>query len=382
MNDAIIGVIGAGAMGSGIAQVAATAGHEVLLYDVQKDAVVRAREKILKILNRLVEKGRMTDEEAKAVFGRIYLVDDLSGFSACTVVIEAVVERLDVKKKLFVELESIVQSSCILATNTSSLSVTAIASACRYSDRVVGTHFFNPPGLMKLVEIVPASQTDPQVTEYVTSLVTSWGKLTVEAKDTPGFIVNRIARPFYSEALRILDEGIADIATIDWAMTELGGFRMGPFSLMDYIGNDVNFKITEGMYHSYYQEARYKPSFTQKQMVEAGYFGRKTGRGFYDYGEGSDQPFAVKDKKLGKKIKNRILTMLINEAADALYYGIADREAIEQAMTKGVNYPKGLFEWAEEIGIKKCVRRMDRLYAYYHEERYRCSPMLREMAKK
>ncbi len=380
MKNAIIGVVGAGAMGTGIAQVAATAGHDVMLYDTHEDAILRSRDKLLRILNRLVEKGRMTDTEAKAIFGRIYFVDTLSAFGPCRMVIEAIVEDLSIKRELFVELEDQVMDSCILATNTSSLSVTGIASACRYSDRVLGTHFFNPPALMKLVEIVPAVQTDPQITEYVTSLITSWGKITVETQDTPGFIVNRIARPFYSEALRILDEGIADVPTIDWAMTDFGGFRMGPFRLMDYIGHDVNYRITEGMYHSYYEEPRYKPSFTQKQLVDAGYFGRKSGKGFYEYGDTSDQPAPIMDKKLAKRIKNRIITMLINEAADAYYLKIADRDAIDLAMTKGVNYPKGLLQWADDIGIKKCVKRMDDLFDFYHETRYRCSPILRTMA--
>ncbi|HFC00128.1 MAG TPA: 3-hydroxybutyryl-CoA dehydrogenase, partial [Phaeodactylibacter sp.] len=214
------------------------------------------------------------------------------------------------------------------------------------------------------------------------NLISNWGKLTVEVKDTPGFIVNRVARPFYGEALRILEEGIADVPTIDWAMTDIGGFRMGPFTLMDYIGNDINYIVTETVFKSFYYDPRYKPAFTQKRLSEAGYLGRKTGKGYYDYSENAQNPTPNKDLKLGKKIVNRIVVMLINEAADALFWKIASRKDIDIAMEKGVNYPKGLLRWADEIGIEKCVKRLDKLYEKYGEDRYRCSPMLRTMAKK
>jgi 3-hydroxybutyryl-CoA dehydrogenase len=200
-------------------------------------------------------------------------------------------------------------------------------------------------------------------------------------KDTPGFIVNRVARPFYGEALRILEEGLADIATIDWAMTELGGFRMGPFTLMDYIGNDINYTVTETVFSSFYFDPRYKPAFTQKRLAEAGYLGRKTGRGHYNYAEGTDMPQPNKDEKLGKMIFDRILIMLINEAADALFWQIASKEDIDTAMRNGTNYPKGLLKWADEIGISESVRRMDALYEEYREDRYRCSALLRKMER-
>ncbi|MEZ4933519.1 MAG: 3-hydroxyacyl-CoA dehydrogenase NAD-binding domain-containing protein [Saprospiraceae bacterium] len=258
-----IGVIGSGSMGSGIAQVAATAGHEVLLYDNNPTALERAQDKLQKILNRLVEKGRMDDPTAKAIFGRIYFVDNMLAFTDAGLIIEAIVEDLSVKKSVFGQLEDITNDQCILATNTSSLSVTAIASACGKPERVLGIHFFNPAPLMKLVEIVPAIQTDPAIVEQCRLLIESWGKLVVIAKDTPGFIVNRVARPFYGEALRIYEEGIADVATIDWAMTEIGGFRMGPFTLMDFIGNDVNYKVTETVFAAFYYDPRYRPAFTK-----------------------------------------------------------------------------------------------------------------------
>ena len=376
-----IGILGSGSMGSGIAQVAATAGHEVLLYDNNPTALGRAKNKLLKILNRLVEKGRLDDPTAKAIFGRIYFVDSMLDFADTDLIIEAIIEDLSVKKSVFGQLEDITNSQCILATNTSSLSVTAIASACDKPERVLGIHFFNPAPLMKLVEIVPALQTAPAKVEECQNLIEGWGKLVVVVKDTPGFIVNRVARPFYGEALRIYEEGMADVATIDWAMTEIGGFRMGPFTLMDFIGNDVNYKVTKSVFKAFYYDPRYKPAFTQKRLSEAGWLGKKSGRGYYDYAEGAEKPVPNKDQQLGETIVNRIVAMLINEAADALYLNIASRDDIDIAMTKGVNYPKGLLKWADEIGIATCVERLDNLHQEYLEDRYRCSPLLRKMAR-
>jgi 3-hydroxybutyryl-CoA dehydrogenase len=374
-----IGVLGAGSMGSGIAQVAATAGHEVMLFDTNPEALQKASEKLQKILNRLVEKGRIDDPTAKAIFGRIYFIDNMKTFADCGMVIEAIIENLEIKKSVFTELESVVSKDCILATNTSSLSVASITAACKNPSRVIGIHFFNPAPLMKLVEIIPAIQTSNETKETSRKLIDSWGKLTVLAKDTPGFIVNRVARPFYGEALRIYEEGLADIPTIDWAMTEIGGFRMGPFTLMDYIGNDINYTVTETVFKAFFYDPRYKPAFTQKRLSEAGYLGRKTGKGYYNYNENLENPKPDTNKELGENIFWRILVMLINEAADALYWNIASRDDIDLAMTKGVNYPKGLLKWADEKGIQHCVETMDRLHNEYLEDRYRCSPLLRKM---
>ena len=376
-----VGVIGSGSMGSGIAQVAATAGHEVVLFDTNQEALGNAMVKLQKILARLVEKGRIDASTSAEIFERITPASNLNQMQGSGIVIEAIIENLEIKKSVFSQLEEICGDACVLATNTSSLSVAAIAAACKNPNRVIGVHFFNPAPLMPLVEIIPAIQTAEVITSETRELVDSWKKVTVLAKDTPGFIVNRVARPFYGEALRIYEEGIADFATIDWAMKEIAGFRMGPFTLMDFIGNDINYTVTETVFAAFYYDQRYKPSFTQKRHSEAGWYGRKSGRGYYDYVEGAEMPKANEDKELGDQIVWRVLVMLINEAADALFLRVASIEDIDLAMTKGVNYPKGLLAWADEIGIQKCVDGLDALYNEYLEDRYRCSPMLRRMAK-
>ena len=376
-----VGVIGSGAMGSGIAQVASTADCKVILYDTNSAALDRSKASLAKIMNRLIEKGRLTTEKAAQIQSNITYVNALSDFAQCDLIIEAIIENAEIKKSVFAELEGHVSPDCIIASNTSSLSITSLAAALQKPERFLGIHFFNPAPLMKLVEIIPAIQTDDAIVQQAKSTIDDWGKLTVLAKDTPGFIVNKVARPFYSEALRIYEEGIADFATIDWAITELGGFRMGPFTLMDFIGNDVNYVVTETVFASFYYDPRYKPAFTQKRLSEAGYHGRKAGRGYYDYSEDAVKPEPNKDTQLGQYIVDRIITMLINEAADTLHLNIANREDIDTAMTKGVNYPKGLLKWADELGIDTCVNRIDALYEEYHEDRYRCSPILRRMAK-
>lgn len=374
-----IGIIGAGAMGSGIAQIAAQKGHQVVLTDLSDIAIAKSEEKLDKILARLVEKGRITESDKTATQSNIQYSTDLKAHAEADLIIEAIVERLDIKQSLFQDLDEITKSSCILASNTSSLSIASIAASVEDPSRVLGIHFFNPAPLMPLVEIIPAVQTSEEVLEKARSVIDSWGKVTVLTKDTPGFIVNRVARPFYGEALRIYEEGIADMPTIDWAMKTIGGFRMGPFELMDFIGNDVNYAVTESVFAAFYNDPRYKPSFTQKRHAEAGWLGRKSGRGYYDYSK--DLPAPKKDDSLGQQIVNRIVVMLINEAADALLWNIASEKDIDLAMTKGVNYPKGLLAWANEVGIQECVNRLDSLYDEYREDRYRCSPILRRKAR-
>jgi len=376
-----VGIIGSGTMGSGIAQIAATNNLAVKIYDTNQAALDKSAEKLEKILNRLIEKERIDAATKTAIISNINYVNNLEDLKDSNLVIEAIIENLEIKKQVFTKLESIVDSDCIIASNTSSLSITSLASSLQKPERFIGIHFFNPAPLMKLVEIIPAIQTSEGCYTQTKSIIDGWGKLTVKAKDTPGFIVNKVARPFYSEALRIAEEGIAEYATIDWAMKTIGGFRMGPFELMDYIGNDVNYTVTETVFKSFYYDPRYKPAFTQKRLSEAGYLGRKSGRGYYNYGENSENTLANEDQKLGNQIMHRIVCMLINEAADTLHFGIANMEDIETAMTKGVNYPKGLFAWADEMGIDKCVNQIDALYDVYREDRYRCSPLLRRMAQ-
>ena len=386
-RESKVGVVGAGAMGSGIAQLAATYGHPVILYDTSSEALSRARAGIEKNLARSVEKARLSADDANEIRSRITFAGadttspgTLDVFRGSDLVIEAVIEDLDVKRDLFSRLEPVLGNDAILGTNTSSLSVTAIGRDCVHPERVIGIHFFNPPTVLPLVEIVPGLATSEDVTAAARALIDAWGKTTVRATDTPGFIVNRIARPYYGEALRIYEEGIADMATIDWAMRELGGFKMGPFELMDFIGNDINFAATRSVFEGTYFDPRYKPFVTQQRLFEAGFFGRKSGRGYYDYSPGAKLPEPKQDRTLGKKIFDRILAMLINEAAEAVLSRTASPEDVDLAMTKGVNYPKGLLAWADEIGIPTVFERLESLHLEYGEDRYRPSPLLRRMA--
>jgi len=377
----VIGIVGAGAMGSGIAQIASQAGQDVVLFDLSQEALTSSSSKLQKVVNRLIEKGKVTSDEAIAIQERIVRTTMATSLKDCDLIIEAVVEDLEVKKRVFKSIEEIASKEAIIASNTSSLSITSLASFCAHPERVVGLHFFNPAPLMPLVEIIPALQTNRDLPKQLTDLMRKWGKSPVIAKDTPGFIVNRVARPFYGEALRILDEGIADVSTIDAAMRQ-SGFRMGPFQLMDLIGHDVNYSVTESVFKSFYYDPRYMPSITQLKLVEAGWLGRKSGRGFYNYNEeneATDVPGQL-DPNVQVEISERIISMLINEAADAVYLGVASAEDVDTAMLKGVNYPKGLLVWAEEMGLQKVVRIIDALRDTYGETRYRCSPLLRKLA--
>ena len=376
-----LSVIGAGTMGTGIAQVAATAGWDVVVNDTNSNVLEKCSMSLVKVMNRLVARQKIEQNTADNILSKIDFTVDQKHFENSDLVIEAIIENPDIKQKAFSVIEKIVREDTIIASNTSSLSLASIGASLKNPTRFVGIHFFNPAPLMPLVEVIPAVQTTEETTNKAKKWVEGWGKLTVLAKDTPGFIVNRVARPFYGESLRIYEEGIANFVTIDWAMKELGNFKMGPFELMDFIGNDINYTVTETVFQSFFYDPRYKPSFTQKRMSEAGFLGKKSGRGYYDYTEGIQKPKPTKDEKLGNQILDRVLVMLINEAVDALFLNIANKKDIDLAMTKGVNYPKGLLKWADEKGINWCVEKMDAIYDEYREDRYRCSPLLRRMSK-
>lgn len=375
----IVGVVGAGTMGAGIAQVAAAAGHTVLLLDAREGMASTAISRMSDSLHKLVAKGKMQQDQANSIVSRLGAVKNVAEMAPASLVIEAIVEDLQVKRKLFSDLSDACGSDTVLATNTSSLSVTAIAGGVSQPGRVIGLHFFNPAPLMPLVEVVPALQTYSGLADACVSLMKDWKKVPVVAGDTPGFIVNRVARPFYGEALRICEEGIADMATIDESMRRIGNFRMGPFELMDLIGNDINYAVTETVWTQLYFDPRYRPSLIQKKMTESGRLGRKSGHGYYDYSEGAVQPLPSSDQTLQQHVFERILAMLINEAADAVYMKVANATEVDLAMTKGVNYPKGLLAWADEWGTNKVIRILDELFDRYHDSRYRTSVLLREM---
>jgi len=379
-----VGVLGAGAMGSGIAQVAAAAGHDVVVVDTHAPSLERGRDGIQKALARDVEKGRRSEADARGVTERLTFVgggDDLSSFTGCGLVIEAIVEDLDAKRRAFERIEAAVAPDSVIASNTSSLSIAALGAACRNAGRVIGLHFFNPAPVLPLVEVIGAITSDPAVVAAARTLVDGWGKVTVLASDTPGFIVNRVARPFYGESLRILEEGIADAATIDWAMRDVAGFRMGPFELMDLIGNDVNYAVTRSVFEALGHDPRYRPSVIQRRMVEANRLGRKTGVGYFDYRDDARPPAPLRDQALGARIVDRVLAMLVNEAADALLFRVASARDIDLAVTKGVNYPKGLLAWGDEIGAQVILERLEALQAEYGEDRYRPSALLRRVAR-
>lgn len=374
-----VGIIGAGTMGIGIAQVAATNGSTVYLFDANSTQIAKSIDGLKSTLEKLVAKEKINSEKQDEILNNIKPCSELSDLAPCNLIIEAIIENKEIKTDVFKKLEDIVSENCVISSNTSSISITSLSSELKKPERFIGIHFFNPAPLMPLVEVIPGLLTQNNLAEEIYQLMKSWGKTPVIAKDVPGFIVNRIARPFYGEALRIAEENLATPEQIDDAMRKLGNFRMGPFELMDLIGIDVNFSVTKTVYADYFFDPKYKPSLLQQRMAEAKLLGRKTGKGFYNYAENAEKPTPEKNDELYQTIFERIIAMLINEAVEAKRLGIANDEDIELAMQKGVNYPKGLLQWGKEIGYPKISMILQNLYDDYQEERYRQSPLLRKM---
>ncbi|KIC65186.1 3-hydroxyacyl-CoA dehydrogenase NAD-binding domain-containing protein [Chryseobacterium taiwanense] len=374
-----VGIIGAGTMGIGIAQVAATNGCKVWVYDANAKQVETATVGLEKTLTKLVDKQKISAEKMTEILANISIATELKDFKDCELIIEAIIENKEIKTKVFTELEKHVSESCVIGSNTSSISITSLGAELQKPERFIGIHFFNPAPLMPLVEVIPSLLTEKSLAEKIYNLMKDWGKTPVIAKDIPGFIVNRIARPYYGEGLRIVEENIATVEQVDEAMKTIGNFKMGPFELMDLIGVDVNFSVTKTVYNEYFYDPKYKPSLLQQRMSEAKLHGRKTGKGFYDYAEGAEKPVAEKNDALYQQIFLRIISMLINEAVEAKRLGVANDEDLELAMQKGVNYPKGLLAWGKEIGYAKISETLQNLYEEYQEERYRQSPLLRKL---
>ena len=370
-----IAVVGAGTMGAGIAESAALAGMSVAMVDVREEALERGMQTIERDLARRVKKGRISEDESKDVLGRVRTTTSLGDLGGTSLVVEAVVEDMGVKQKVFGDLEDVVGEETVLATNTSSLSVAGIAAATGSPERVVGMHFFNPVPAMSLVEVVAGPYTNREAIGRAEEVSERLGKTPVRVSDTPGFIVNRVARPFYLEALRIVESG-GDPGRVDAQIRE-AGFRMGPLELADLIGHDVNLSVSESLFERYYYPPRFRPSYLQKSMVEAGDLGRKSGRGFYDYTgdggarEGGEEPPG--DAAL------RVISCIVNEAFLALSEGVATAEDIDRAMKLGANYPRGPFEWADEMGHDRILQTLDALRTT-HGDAYLAAPSLRERA--
>src|SRR5829696_7051873 len=370
-----IAVVGAGTMGAGIAESVASAGLSVVMVDVREEALDRGLGTIEKDLERRVKRGRIPEEERREVLGRVSATTDLEACAAAAVVIEAVIEDAEVKRKVFGDLEGVVAGEAVLATNTSSLSVAGIAAGTERPERVVGMHFFNPVSAMRLVEVATGPSTDPSAVRRVEEVAERLGKTPIRVSDTPGFVVNRVARPFYLEALRLVEAG-GRPEQIDASVRDVG-FRMGPLELADLIGNDVNLAVSESLFERYYYQPRFRPSHLQRSMVEAGLLGRKSGRGFYDYG--AEEQRQTGEKEEAEHVALRVISCIVNEAFLAFSEGVATAGDIDEAMKLGANYPKGPFEWAEEIGVQSILQTLDSLREAYGEA-YIAAPSLRVRA--
>ena len=385
-RDTAVAVIGAGAMGSGIAQVAATAGHPVALVDAVTGAVEEAVARIIASLQRQEAKGRISSAQLEEIVERITPVESVAGLPPCGLVVEAVREDLETKRALFTRVAASQPADAVLATNTSSLDITAIAAGIPGPDRVIGLHFFNPPAAMRLVEVIGGAESAAEVLEGATELMRAWGKAPVRCTSTPGFIVNRVARPFYGEAQRMLMDGVADAATLDAAVRS-AGFRMGPLELTDFIGQDVNLAVGTSVWEQTGRDPRYEPTALQQQLVAAGHLGRKSGRGVYRYGPDGTALDAVPDEGrvaelLAGPVETnplaRTLAMLVNEAVDLVRRGEATPEDVDTAMTLGTNYPRGPIAWGRDIGYAVVAEQLAALDRAFPGGRYRPSPALAE----
>jgi 3-hydroxybutyryl-CoA dehydrogenase len=385
----VIGVLGAGTMGAGIAQLAARSGARTILHDPLPEALARGAQYARDGLGKEAAKGRLSAAEADAAAARIEPVGDLAAFASCELVIEAAPERLELKHELYKRLsEEIVGEECVLATNTSSLLVTAIAAAASKPERVVGMHFFNPAPVMRLLEVVAGVESSAEALALATATGEAMGKTVIRAKDGPGFIVNRCNRPFGLEALRTLQEQIADVETIDRIVRQEGGFRMGPFELMDLVGVDTGFEISKSFYEQSFYEPRWQPSQITARYVAAGLYGRKTGRGYYDYSRDPYRPADPDPQGAEEEVQpaaggvlSRIVCQVINECAFALGEGVGSAADIDTGMVLGLNYPRGPLAWADQIGLDHVLAVLDGLWEEYHEERYRSAPELKRLVR-